>query len=76
VKTRQQDNTSKNFRLTLTTRPGNTIVTALLHAGIKIGTMTVLTVHGRKSGQSDKGDVFLDTSSTGSPMAIAPPWSM
>jgi deazaflavin-dependent oxidoreductase (nitroreductase family) len=42
---------AKTFRATFFIRASNTIVTALLRAGIKMGSMTLLTVRGRKSGQ-------------------------
>jgi deazaflavin-dependent oxidoreductase (nitroreductase family) len=42
---------AKTFRATFAIRLSNTIVTALLRAGIKMGNMTLLTVRGRKSGQ-------------------------
>lgn len=41
---------AKKFRATFIIRLSNTIVTALLQAGVKMGTMTLLTVQGRKSG--------------------------
>jgi deazaflavin-dependent oxidoreductase (nitroreductase family) len=42
---------AKTFRATFAIRLSNTIVTALLRAGVKMGNMTLLTVRGRKSGQ-------------------------
>ncbi len=42
---------AKKFRATFAIRLSNTIVTALLRAGVKMGNMTLLTVRGRKSGQ-------------------------
>jgi deazaflavin-dependent oxidoreductase (nitroreductase family) len=42
---------AKTFRATFAIRLSNTIVTALLRAGVKMGNMTLLTVQGRKSGQ-------------------------
>jgi hypothetical protein len=50
---------AKTFRVTFITRLSNTMVTALLHAGIKMGNMTLLTVRGRKSGQSRTTPVAL-----------------
>lgn len=42
---------AKTFRATFIVRASNTIVTALLRVGVKMGSMTLLTVRGRKSGQ-------------------------
>jgi deazaflavin-dependent oxidoreductase (nitroreductase family) len=42
---------AKTFRATFAMRLSNTIVTALLRTGVKMGNMTLLTVQGRKSGQ-------------------------
>jgi deazaflavin-dependent oxidoreductase (nitroreductase family) len=42
---------AKTFRATFIVRASNTIVIALLRAGVKMGSMTLLTVRGRKSGQ-------------------------
>jgi deazaflavin-dependent oxidoreductase (nitroreductase family) len=42
---------AKTFRATFAIRLSNTIVTALLRSGVKMGNMTLLTVRGRKSGQ-------------------------
>lgn len=42
---------AKTFRPTFALRSFNSIITFLLHAGVRINTMTLLTVRGRKSGQ-------------------------
>ena len=42
---------AKTYRVDFSVRLGNAIVTALLRAGAKLGSMTLLTVRGRKSGQ-------------------------
>jgi deazaflavin-dependent oxidoreductase (nitroreductase family) len=42
---------AKTYRVDFSVRLGNVMVTALLRAGVKLGSMTLLTVHGRKSGQ-------------------------
>ena len=42
---------AKTFRATFAIRLSNTMVTALLRTGVKMGNMTLLTVRGRKSGQ-------------------------
>jgi deazaflavin-dependent oxidoreductase (nitroreductase family) len=41
---------SKTFRVPLFIRAGNALTTLLLRRGIRMGTNTLLTVHGRKSG--------------------------
>lgn len=42
---------AKTLQLNVGDRIGNTLVTALLRSGIKVGTTSLLTVRGRKSGQ-------------------------
>jgi deazaflavin-dependent oxidoreductase (nitroreductase family) len=42
---------AKTYRVTFGVRTGNALVTALLRAGVKLGSMSLLTVRGRKSGQ-------------------------
>ncbi len=42
---------AKTYRITFGVRTGNALVTALLRAGVKVGSMSLLTVRGRKSGQ-------------------------
>ena len=42
---------SKTLHLNFADRMGNALITTLLRAGVKIGTTSLLTVRGRKSGQ-------------------------
>jgi deazaflavin-dependent oxidoreductase (nitroreductase family) len=42
---------AKAYRVNFSVRLGNALVTALLRVGMKLGSMTLLTVRGRKSGQ-------------------------
>jgi len=45
------DSMAERSRATFTTRLGNTLITALLRSGVRMGNMFLLTVPGRKSGQ-------------------------
>jgi deazaflavin-dependent oxidoreductase (nitroreductase family) len=42
---------AKTLQITFADRIGDALITLLLHAGVKIGTTSLLTVRGRKSGQ-------------------------
>jgi deazaflavin-dependent oxidoreductase (nitroreductase family) len=42
---------SKTYHVNFADRMGGALITTLLRAGVKIGTMSLLTVRGRKSGQ-------------------------
>src|SRR5262249_30778987 len=42
---------AKAYRISFTVRLGNAVVTTLLRAGVKLGSMSLVTVRGRKSGQ-------------------------
>lgn len=49
---KERDNSmAKTFKATFFLKTFNTMIVALLRAGVKIGNMTLLTVPGRKSGQ-------------------------
>jgi len=50
---RRKKNTfmAKTFQINFADRMGAALTTALLRAGVKLGTMSLLTVRGRKSGQ-------------------------
>lgn len=50
---------AKPFHITPTLRIGNAITTFLLHRGVKIGQMALLTVPGRKSGIPRTTPIFL-----------------
>ena len=50
---------AKTLHLTVADRVGDALFMALLRAGVKIGTMSLLTVHGRKSGQPHTVPVLL-----------------
>jgi deazaflavin-dependent oxidoreductase (nitroreductase family) len=50
---------AKTLHLTVADRLGDALFMALLRAGIKIGTMSLLTVRGRKSGQPHTVPVLL-----------------
>jgi deazaflavin-dependent oxidoreductase (nitroreductase family) len=50
---------AKRFRYSFGIRMGNAVVSTLLHTGLKIATMTLLTVPGRKSGLSRTTPVSL-----------------
>src|SRR5712691_1108838 len=50
---------AKTLHLTIADRIGDALFMALLHAGVKIGTMSLLTVYGRKSGQPHTVPVIL-----------------
>jgi deazaflavin-dependent oxidoreductase (nitroreductase family) len=50
---------AKTLRLTFVDRLGDALFMALLRAGMKIGTMSLLTVRGRKSGQPHTVPVLL-----------------
>lgn len=41
---------AKSYQVTFAVRMGNLITTTLLRAGVRLGGMALLTVHGRKSG--------------------------
>src|SRR5215469_5916789 len=41
---------TKTYRVPLSVRVGNLLTTTLLRAGVKLGSMALLTVRGRKSG--------------------------
>ncbi|BCL78025.1 nitroreductase family deazaflavin-dependent oxidoreductase [Ktedonobacteria bacterium brp13] len=43
---------AKTRQISFADHVGNALVTTLLHTGVKIGTVSLLTVRGRKSGQS------------------------
>lgn len=42
---------SKTYHINFATRTRDTLITTLLHAGVNMGTSSLLTVRGRKSGQ-------------------------
>ena len=50
---------SKTYHRTFADRVGDALTTTLLHAGVKIGTTSLLTVRGRKSGQPRTALVLL-----------------
>jgi deazaflavin-dependent oxidoreductase (nitroreductase family) len=50
---------AKTLRMTVTDRIGDALFMVLLRAGVKIGTMSLLTVRGRKSGQPHTVPVLL-----------------
>ena len=50
---------AKTLRLTVSDRIGDALFMVLLRAGVKIGTMSLLTVRGRKSGQPHTVPVLL-----------------
>ena len=50
---------AKTLQLTIADRVGDALFVALLRAGVKIGTMSLLTVRGRKSGQPHTVPVLL-----------------
>ncbi|GHO90571.1 nitroreductase [Reticulibacter mediterranei] len=50
---------AKTLHLTVVDRIGDALFMALLRAGVKIGTMSLLTVRGRKSGQPHTVPVLL-----------------
>jgi F420H(2)-dependent quinone reductase len=50
---------AKTLHLTVADRIGDALFMALLRAGVKIGTMSLLTVRGRKSGQPHTVPVIL-----------------
>jgi deazaflavin-dependent oxidoreductase (nitroreductase family) len=50
---------AKTLRLTLADRVGDALFMALLRAGVKLGTMALLTVRGRKSGRPHTVPVLL-----------------
>ena len=50
---------SKTLHLTVADRIGDALFMALLRAGVKLGTMSLLTVRGRKSGQPHTVPVLL-----------------
>ncbi len=50
---------AKTLHLTIADRLGDALFMALLRAGVKIGTMSLLTVRGRKSGQPHTVPVLL-----------------
>lgn len=50
---------AKTLHLTVADRIGDALFVALLRAGVKIGTMSLLTVRGRKSGQPHTVPVLL-----------------
>ena len=50
---------AKTLQMNFADRIGDTLITALVHSGVKVGTTSLLTVRGRKSGQPHTVPVVL-----------------